>query len=349
MANVVPDIAAIQKQLLNVKHPELKKDIVSLGMVAKLEPTEDGVSILIRTPNNDRRLQIGMEAQIRQILSKLENAGKPKIRFEVDTSMKLEDGNRIPGVKKVVAIGSGKGGVGKSTVTANLAAACLNAGLKVGIMDADIYGPSIGKLFGTSGKVPLKVENDRIYPLEKQGVKIISFSFLIDQGQPVVWRGPMLGKAVEQFLYDVEWGELDFLFIDLPPGTGDVQLSLAQLIDLNGAVIVTTPQDVALLDAGRAAAMFQQVKVPILGVIENMSEFVCPNCGHVSAIFSRGGGGKLAANLGVPTLGSVPITMEIMHSGESGTPLVMSERDGRVAKTYAEILVRLQEEIQNWE
>lgn len=341
MSKPTPDILAIQKQLLNVKHPELKKDIVSLGMVSKLEPTEDGIEILIKTPNADRRIQIGMEAQIRQLLSKLEGVGKPKIKFEVDQNLILDDGNRIRGVKKIIAIGSGKGGVGKSTVTANLAAAAHLAGYKVGIMDADIYGPSIGKLFGTSGRVALKVDNDRIYPLEKNGIKIISFAFLINENQPVVWRGPMLGKAVEQFLYDVEWGDLDFLFIDLPPGTGDVQLSLSQLIELDGAIIVTTPQEVALLDATRAGAMFHQVKVPILGIIENMSEFVCPNCGHKSAIFSKGGGAKLASKLGVKELGRVPISLEIMESGEEGLPVVLKDPQGIISQAYAKILENL--------
>lgn len=343
------DISLVQKQLLNVKHPELKKDIVGLGMVSKLEPTDEGVLVVIRTPNADRRIQLGLEAQIRQVLSKTEGLGKVKIKFEVDGTLKFDDGNRIRGVKKVIAVGSGKGGVGKSTVTANLASAAANAGYKVGILDADIYGPSIGKMFGSSGRVPLKVEDDRIFPIEKSGIKVISFSFLVNEDQPVVWRGPMLGKAVEQFLYDVVWGELDFLFIDLPPGTGDVQLSLAQLIDLDGAVLVTTPQSVALLDANRAAAMLNQVKVPILGIVENMSEFVCPNCGHASAIFSQGGGEKLATSLGVKKLGGVPITLEIMQSGESGLPLVLQEKEGVVAKAYANILKGLQEEISAWE
>lgn len=349
MSEIKPDINLIQKKLLEVKHPELKKDIVSLGMISNLQPTSEGIDLNIKTPNADRRMQIGLEAQIRQVLSKMDGVGKIKIKFEVDQNFKLEDGNRIPGVKKVIAVGSGKGGVGKSTVTANLAAAAVNAGLKVGIMDADIYGPSIGKMFGINGRVPLKVEDDRIFPIDKGGIKIISFSFLINDDQPVVWRGPMLGKAVEQFLYDVVWGELDFLFIDLPPGTGDVQLSLAQLIDLDGAVLVTTPQDIALLDASRAAAMLAQVKVPVMGIVENMSEFICPNCGHSSAIFSQGGGKKLADSLKVNVLGSVPITLEIMKSGESGFPVTLQEKEGKVAASYAGILKNLLTSIAEWD
>jgi len=344
MSNQKIDLSLIQRQLMQVKHPELKKDIVSLGMVSKVEPNEEGIEITIKTPNNDRRLQIGLEAQTRQLISKLETVGKVKIKFDVDQTMKMEDGNHIPGVKKVIAIGSGKGGVGKSTVTANIAASLVKAGKKVGIMDADIYGPSLGKMFGVNGRVALKSEGDKIYPLEKHGIKLISFSFLVNDDQPVVWRGPMLGKAIEQFLYDVVWGELDYLLIDLPPGTGDVQLSLAQLVDLDGAVIVTTPQDVAVLDAGRAAGMFKQVKVPILGIVENMSGFACPKCGHVTDVFSKGGGGKLATQIGVPELGQVPLTEDIMKSGDSGMPAVFAESKGLV-ESYAKIIVNLEAQL----
>jgi ATP-binding protein involved in chromosome partitioning len=345
MSNQKPDLASIQRQLMQVKHPELKKDIVSLGMVSKVEPNEEGIEITIKTPNSDRRLQIGLEAQTRQLISKIESVGKVKIKFEIDQSMKMEDGNRIHGVKKVIAIGSGKGGVGKSTVTANIAATLLNAGKKVGILDADIYGPSLGKMFGINGRVALKSEEDKIYPLEKHGIKLISFSFLVNEDQPVVWRGPMLGKAIEQFLYDVVWGELDYLLIDLPPGTGDVQLSLAQLVDLDGAVIVTTPQEVAVLDAGRAAGMFKQVKVPILGIVENMSGFACPKCGHVTDVFSKGGGGKLASSLGVPELGQVPLTETIMKSGDTGIPAVLVEKKGALVDSYLKIIANLETQL----
>ncbi len=349
MANQKIELKDIQRQLMLVKHPELKKDIVSLGMVASVTPNDEGIEILIKTPNNDRRLQIGLEAQTRQLVSKLEGAGKVKIKFEVDQNFKMEDGNRILGVKKVIAIGSGKGGVGKSTVTANLAASFVKQGKKVGILDADIYGPSLGKMFGISGRVALKSEEDKIYPLEKHGIKLISFSFLVTEDQPVVWRGPMLGKAIEQFLYDVVWGELDYLFIDLPPGTGDVQLSLAQLIDLDGSVIVTTPQDVAVLDAGRAASMFKQVKVPIFGIVENMSGFACPKCGHVTDVFSKGGGEKLAKQVGVPELGSIPLTMEVMTSGESGKPATLDGENSVLSAAYASITKNLEEQISLFE
>jgi ATP-binding protein involved in chromosome partitioning len=342
------NIEEIKKELAKVKHPENKHDLVTLGMVGDIQIAEDKITIVIKTANEDRKLQIGLEAQIRQTLSKQIGSLKVKVKFEIDKSLQAVDGNKIPGVKRIIAIGSGKGGVGKSTVTVNLAAALNNKGYKVGILDADIYGPSAGKMFGINGKVALQSDEERIWPIEKHGIKVMSFSFLIDENQPVVWRGPMLGKAVEQFLYDVVWGELDYLLVDLPPGTGDVQLSLAQLIDLNGAIIVTTPQNVAILDASKAGAMFAQVKVPILGVIENMSEFICPHCGKSSKIFSAGGGKNLSMSFQAPLLGHIPLTLEIMESGETGNPLVNANPTGIIAEAYSSIANRLEEEIAKW-
>ncbi len=339
----------IQEELAKIPHPALKRDIASLGMIQSIQGSDGAFEIILKTPNADRKLQIGLEASIRQNLTKIDKSVKYKIKFEVDPNLKFEEENKIPGIKKIIAVGSGKGGVGKSTVTVNLAITLAKQGYKVGVMDADIYGPSVGKLFGINGKVALKAEEDRIYPLEKYGLKIISFSFLVNEDQPVVWRGPMLGKAVEQFLYDVVWGELDYLLIDLPPGTGDVQLSLAQLIDLDGVVIVTTPQNVALLDASKAGAMFSQVKIPILGVIENMSEFICPHCHKPSKIFSSGGGEKLSSSFQSPLLGKVPLLLEIMESGESGNPILNQEKSEAVGKAYSEIVENLKKEITKWE
>ncbi|MBS0617963.1 MAG: Mrp/NBP35 family ATP-binding protein [Spirochaetes bacterium] len=236
----------------------------------------------------------------------------------------------IPGVKYVVAIASGKGGVGKSTVSVNLASTLQQLGKKVGLMDADIYGPSIGKMLGISGRQQIEVKHDHMTPLEKYGLKVMSFSFLLDETQPVVWRGPMLGKAVQQFLYDMEWGELDYLIIDLPPGTGDTQLSLAQLVQTDGAVIVTTPQSVALLDAGRAVGMFEQVNIPILGVIENMSEFICSHCGKPSHIFSKGGGARLAASTESVLLGQVPLVEDCMAAAERGEIPVYKNKNKKI-------------------
>jgi ATP-binding protein involved in chromosome partitioning len=342
-------VEEIRRELIKVKHPELKKDIVFLGMISEI--TQDSTSTLIKlkTPNSDRKLQIGLEAQIRQLISKLD-VGKLKIKFEVDPNLILDDSNKIPGIKHSIVIGSGKGGVGKSTVTMNLAVTLANRGFKVGVMDADIYGPSIGKLVGIDGKVALQVEEDKIIPLEKYGLKIISISFMLDENKPVVWRGPMLGKAVEQFLYDIVWGDLDFLLIDLPPGTGDVQLSLAQLTELTGALVVTTPQKVATLDASRAIAMFNEVKVPLLGIIENMSYFIPPDMPEKKyKIFGEGGGKDLAQKFKTAFLGEIPHMIELMESGEKGKPLVLQDKNNPISLAYESIVNLLLEEIQKWE
>ena len=220
----------------------------------------------------------------------------------------------------------------------------------MGVLDADIYGPSIGKMVGVNGRVALKTDEEIIYPLEKFGLKIISFAFLVDENQPVVWRGPMLGKAIEQFLFQVKWGELDYLLIDLPPGTGDVQLSLAQLTDLTGAILVTTPQKVATLDASKAAAMFSQVKVPILGVIENMSYFIPPDAPEKRYnIFGEGGAKELADSIESKLLGQIPHMIDLMEGGESGTPAVIKNSAGAIAKSYLDISKALEIEIQTWE
>jgi ATP-binding protein involved in chromosome partitioning len=341
-------VEEIRRELIKVKHPEVKKDIVFLGMIVDISQDAETTHIKLRTPSADRKLQIGLEAQIRQLLSKL-NVGKIKIKFDVDPSFQVDDSNKLPGVKHTIAIGSGKGGVGKSTVTMNLATALLQRGFKVGILDADIYGPSIGKLVGVNGRVALQTDEDKIWPLEKYGLKIISFSFLVDENKAVVWRGPMLGKAVEQFLYDIVWGQLDYLLIDLPPGTGDVQLSLAQLIELTGAIVVTTPQKVATIDATRAMAMFQEVKIPVLGVIENMSYFIPPDMPDKKyKIFGEGGGKELASKFKTAFLGQIPHMIDLMESGESGQPLALREKSGPIIQAYDSILNNLFPEIEKW-
>jgi len=340
----------IQEALSHVEHPGFRENLITLGMFGAMEQDAETLRLLIKVPSADKKTEIDLEAAIRGALRPLEIPQKLKIRFEVDPELKIEQSEgRIKGIKNIIAVGSGKGGVGKSTVTANLAASMVRRGLKVGILDADIYGPSIGRMYGVDGRVPLDGdERNRIHPVESHGVKLISFSFLLEQDQAVVWRGPMLGKAVEQFLFDVIWGELDYLLVDLPPGTGDVQLSLSQLIVLDGAIIVTTPQNVALLDAARALTMFQQVKVPVLGVVENMSEFICPNCGHKTHIFSTAGTEAFTAKFRIPSIGSVPIEKEIMDSGESGLPIVFEEPDGSVAKAYDAILENVLREVERY-
>jgi len=340
----------INYELAKIQHPEYKRNLPDLGMTARLEQNGDGYKLYVKTPDDNRKVQITLEAQIRGIVREFipENL---KIKFELDESLKKDlVSNRVPGIKNIIAVGSGKGGVGKSTVSSNLAAAMVNRGYKVGLMDGDIYGPSIGKMFGHEGKVKLRSDGEsKIFPENTApGLKIFSFSFLLDQGQAVIWRGPMLGKAVEQFLFEVRWGELDFLIIDLPPGTGDVQLSLVQLIELDGAVIVTTPQNVALEDASRALAMFEHTKVPVLGVVENMSEFICPSCGTVSHIFSEKGAENFSYQYNVPKLGGIPLQKDIMDAGESGRPYLLEHKEGPIADAYNEIIDKLVVEVEKY-
>jgi len=246
-----------------------------------------------------------------------------------------------PGLGNIIAISSGKGGVGKSTVASNIAIALARQGARVGLMDADIYGPNIPRMMGVNSQPP--VENDRIIPLQAHGVKIMSLGFMIDRDQPAIWRGPIIMKIITQFLRDVQWGQLDYFLVDMPPGTGDAQLSLVQATMVHGAVIVTTPQEVATGDALRGAKMFQRVAVPVLGIIENMSYFVCPHCGDRSAIFGSGGGERLASELGVPLLGEIPLYPAVLAGGDRGEPIVIAEPESSAAKALLEVTGRLTE------
>ena len=249
-------------------------------------------------------------------------------------------GPQMAGVRHIVAVASGKGGVGKSTTACNLALALQAQGLKVGLLDADIYGPSVPKLFGLSGK-PNVVDNKAMEPMVGYGLKVMSIGFLIEPETAMIWRGPMVQSAITQMLRDVLWGELDVLLVDMPPGTGDAQLTIAQATPLSGAVIVSTPQDLALIDARRGVTMFKKVAVPILGVIENMATFVCPNCGHASHIFGHGGARNEAQRLGVPFLGEVPLNMTIRETSDAGRPVVATDPEGPHAKVYRDIAAEL--------
>lgn len=244
----------------------------------------------------------------------------------------------IPGVRNIIAIGSGKGGVGKSTVTSNLAVALARAGRRVGLLDADIYGPSQPRMMGVSGR-PASPDGQRIEPMQAHGVTVMSIGLMLKEGEALVWRGPMLMGALQQLLQQVNWGELDVLLIDLPPGTGDVQLSLCQKAPVTGAIIVSTPQDVALLDARRAIDMFNKLKTPVLGLVENMSTYVCPNCGHEAHLFGHGGVAAEAEALGLPFLGELPLQLEVRLAGDSGRPAALG--DGAVASAYARLAERL--------
>jgi ATP-binding protein involved in chromosome partitioning len=242
----------------------------------------------------------------------------------------------VPGVRSIIAVASGKGGVGKSTTAANLALALATLNLRVGVLDADIYGPSQPRMLGISGR-PSSPDGKILTPLEGYGVKCMSMGFLVAEDTPMIWRGPMVTSALQQMLRDVAWGELDILVVDMPPGTGDAQLTMSQQVPLSGAVIVSTPQDIALLDARKGLNMFRQVDVPVLGIIENMSTFICPNCGHETQIFSHGGARREAAKLGVDFLGELPLDIEIRETSDSGRPIVVSHPDSAHAQTYVAI------------
>ena len=247
----------------------------------------------------------------------------------------------IPGVKHIIAVASGKGGVGKSTVACNLAVSLARLGLKIGVLDADLFGPSMPKLFGIDAKPDMAPDGHKLAPLEAYGVRVMSIGFLIEEGAPVIWRGPMVMSALTQLLREVDWGELDVLVVDMPPGTGDTQLTMAQNVPLSGAVIVSTPQDLALIDARRGIAMFNQVHVPLIGVVENMSYFVCPHCGGRTDVFSHGGAQREAEKLGVPFLGEVPLDIAIRANSDEGRPVAASLPDGSHAGAFLEIARRV--------
>jgi ATP-binding protein involved in chromosome partitioning len=332
-------VAAIEKALGTVMDPELHRDLVSLGMVKDIAVSGGVASLRIvlttpACPLKDR-IQADVEAAVTGVVEGVESIA---ITWDSNvSSMKGVPGlQEIPGVRNAIAISAGKGGVGKTTVSVNVALALAASGARVGLLDADVYGPNVPIMLGITQQ-PEQGETNRIKPLEAHGLKVMSFGTILKPGQPVIWRGPMLGKAIREFLYEVEWGDLDYLIVDLPPGTGDVQLSLAQAMPMTGAVIVTTPQDVSLADVARGIAMFKQLKVPVLGVVENMSGFVCPHCNEVTEIFGSGGGKQLAEDNGLPFLGGVPLDPRVRIGGGDGLPLMVSDPDALIAQTFREV------------
>jgi ATP-binding protein involved in chromosome partitioning len=338
------------KALSNIKDPDLHRDIVSLGFVKKVDITDNRVSVEIQLTTPACPVRDEMRNQAANEIKKLGFAGEININMtsSVSTHSNQVREQILPGVKNTIAIASGKGGVGKSTVAVNLATALAKDGAKVGIVDADVYGPSLPLMLGVTEKPETeRIDEKRfkIFPVEKFGIKMMSIGFLVDTETPMIWRGPMASGAVKQFLTDVVWRDLDYMIFDLPPGTGDVQLTLVQTIPLTGAVIVTTPQDVSLADVRRGVRMFQKVNVPILGVIENMSYFVCSHCGHREEIFSHGGGKATAEKFGVPFLGEVPIYTPIRVGGDTGKPIVIMEPESGQAQIIQAIARRLAAQI----
>lgn len=322
--------------LKTVTDPDLHRDIVSLGFVKNLR-IQGGVvrfDIELTTPACPVKDQMKQEsmAKVRDLPGV--SAVEVNLTSQVKGRPHFEQASVLPGVRNIIAIASGKGGVGKSTVTANLALALGKTGAKVGLLDCDVYGPSMPLMFGLTAHQPQVTADQKILPLEAHGIKLMSIGFLAGAQTPVIWRGPMVHQILQQFLTRVAWGALDYLLLDMPPGTGDAQLTITQSAALTGAVIVTTPQEVSLIDARKGLQMFQKVNVPVLGLIENMSYFACPDCGKVVHIFSRGGGERMSRELGVPLLGEIPIDPDIVETGDSGTPIVAAKGDSKISKIY---------------
>ena len=314
-----------------VQEPELGRDLVSLDMVKNVVIDGSTLSMTIELTTPACPLKDEIERTTRIALG---NIGATGVSIAwgamVRRSQPRQAEQLVPGVKNIIAVASGKGGVGKSTVSVNLAVALAQAGATVGLLDGDIIGSNIPLMLGVEGQ-PKASANNKITPLERYGVKIISIQFFVPEGQPIVWRGPLVGGAIQQFLRDVDWGDLDYLVIDLPPGTSDAQLTLAQAVPISGAVLVTTPQEVSLADVGKALAMFQRMNVPILGLVENMTAFACPHCGELTEIFGRGGGERFAAANGLEYLGGIPLDTTVRQGGDVGVPAVAQREPGPAA------------------
>jgi ATP-binding protein involved in chromosome partitioning len=332
-----PTEKTILDALRTVKDPDLHKDIVTLNFVKNLKTDRGRVSFTIELTTPACPVKDQMQRWAREAVLKVPGVREVEIEMTsaVPKSATAPSQQGIPGVKNIIAVGSGKGGVGKTTVTVNLAVALAQSGAKVGLMDADIYGPNVPLMMGIVGR-PHAI-GDRIQTLSNYGVRVMSMGFLTDGDTPLIWRGPMLHSVIQQFLRQVDWGELDYLLIDLPPGTGDVQLSLTQTVPLMGAIIVSTPQDVALQDARKAIMMFRQVRVEVLGIVENMSYFQCPKCNERTHIFSHGGGATTAASYGVPFLGEVPLAVALREGGDAGKPVVASDPKSPAAAAFVQI------------
>ena len=330
---------AVLDKLSNIIDPDLKKDIVSLDFVKDLYINGGEVSFRIVLTTPACPVKEAFEAEAKQLVGAIEGVTSVLVTMdsEVPKGRGLTGNLTLPNVKNIIAVSSGKGGVGKSTVAVNLAVSLALDGAKVGLMDADIYGPNVPLMLGVGHEQP-KVFNNKIIPIEAHGVKMISMALLAPPDKPMILRGPMLHGVVRQFLADVNWGELDYLVVDMPPGTGDVQLSLAQLVPVQGAVLVTTPQTVSIADVRRALKMFETVAVPILGVIENMSYFVPPDMPEKRYnIFGEGGGRKLAEQYNVPFLGEVPLGMEVREAGDKGVPVVIANPDSPQSKSFRSV------------
>jgi ATP-binding protein involved in chromosome partitioning len=337
------------RTIRRVKDPDSEKDLISLGRIKELKILDGEIAFKVLV-DPARPLSETVLKEIKALLEELEGVSRVAISLQEQAGASAGPAKRpapqkpIPGVAHVVAVASGKGGVGKSTVAVNLALAIADLGKSVGLLDADIYGPSIPTMMGLKGVQPTAVEK-RIQPLEKYGLRLMSLGFLVEEDTPLVWRGPMVHSAVTQFLREVDWGQLDILVVDMPPGTGDAHLTLTQAVPIDGAVIVTTPQEIALIDAKKGLRMFDKVGAPILGIVENMGTFVCPGCGAEHAIFADGGGRATAERFEVPFLGTIPLHQDVTPTGDMGEPIVRAHPDSPIAERFRAIARRVIESV----
>ncbi len=333
----------ILQALSAVKDPELNRGMLELKMlrdVRVVDPQTIGLTVVLTTPACPLKNKI--HDDIDAALATLPGAPKSQIKWDAQVSRtgSIPDKQQIPGVKNVISVGAGKGGVGKSTCAVNIAIALSQLGSRTGVLDADVYGPNVPILLGAEHEQPY-AENEKIVPIQRFGIKLISIAFFLDPDKPVIWRGPMLSSAVRQFIFDVNWGELDYLVVDLPPGTGDVQLTMSQSIPMTGAVVVSTPQDVSTADVGKAIQMFNTLKVPNLGLIENMSYHLCPHCGERTDIFGHGGAKALAERMKIPFLGEIPLDHRIREGGGPGVPIMVSDPDSALSQVYRDVASHL--------
>ena len=337
---------ALAGALATVIDPLFASDIKTLGYVTQADVAGTRATITLKLPTPAHPHKAALESAVRKAAA---SAGATDVSIEITSEVTQRvsstGGGRLATVKNIIAVAAGKGGVGKSTVSTNLALALRSYGASVGLLDADIYGPSVPTMLGEPEIPAGNKAGNRLTPAVHYGVKVMSVGFFTERDGAVVWRGPMIHKLLQQFMEDVEWGDLDYLVIDLPPGTGDAQLSLSQLIPVTGAVIVTTPQEVALIDVVKAVSMFKKVEIPILGIVENMSYYECPACGHHDEIFSRGGGKSLAAELGVPLLAELPLHATVRHGGDAGRPVVIGAPDGAHAGMFRKLAADVAGEI----
>lgn len=335
----------VLEALGKVRDPDLGKDIVSLGFVKDIKICDGVVAVTIELTTPACPVKDKMKLEAIQLIQAI--PGVKHVNINMTAQVRSNPAERkqklIPSVRNVIPVASGKGGVGKSTVSANIAVALAETGARVGLMDADVYGPSIPIIMGCDRQPG--ISNGKVIPLEQHGVKLMSFGFFLKPQEAAVWRGPMLHKVIEQFLGDVDWGDLDYLIVDLPPGTGDVQLSLCQIIPLTGAVIVSTPQEVALTVAQKAISMFRKLNCPVVGIVENMSHYVCSHCGNRDEIFGSGGVKRACDVLGIPFLGEIPLSTDTRLSADKGTPIVKAKPESLAAQSFMEVAKNLAAQI----